>query len=157
MLEVVTDSCCNAFKTQVAELSPSWLSQHVSIVSQEPTLFARSVKRNIMYGLEGTDREPSDEEIVMAARQANAAEFIEAMPMKYETEVGERGVQLSGGQKQRYEMVHTCFGDGDISCHRDLTFLAYCDLLDVQDRYRSSHHSTPECAPFRRSYECPGQ
>lgn len=62
---------------QVSELSPTWLSQHVSIVSQEPTLFGRSVKRNIMYGLEGTDREPSDEDIEEAARLANAASFIE--------------------------------------------------------------------------------
>jgi len=62
---------------EVSELSPTWLSQHVSIVSQEPTLFGRSVKRNIMYGLEGTDREPTDDEIKEAARLANASSFIE--------------------------------------------------------------------------------
>lgn len=76
------------------------LSRNVSIVSQEPTLFARSIKRNIMYGLEGTDMEPSDEEIEEAARLANAG-FIYDFPQKFDTEVGERGVQLSGGQKQR--------------------------------------------------------
>ena len=86
---------------EVHELSPRWLSQHISIVSQEPILFGRSIKRNIMFGLEGTDLEPSDEEIVRVARLANAHDFIEKMPRKYETEVGERGVQLSGGQKQR--------------------------------------------------------
>eukprot|EP00934_Nitzschia_sp_Nitz4_P003704 Nitzschia sp. Nitz4//scaffold22_size323478//235391//238471//NITZ4_000566-RA/size323478-augustus-gene-0.243-mRNA-1//-1//CDS//3329543112//3694//frame0 len=85
----------------VHDLSPRWLSQHISIVSQEPTLFARSIKRNIMYGLEGTDMEPSQEEIERVAKLANADSFIESMPQKYETEVGERGVQLSGGQKQR--------------------------------------------------------
>mmetsp|Transcript_28043 Transcript_28043/g.46405 ORF Transcript_28043/g.46405 Transcript_28043/m.46405 type:complete len:924 (+) Transcript_28043:169-2940(+) len=85
----------------VHEFSPRWLSHHVSIVQQEPTLFARSIKRNIIYGLENTDREPSQEEIERVARLAGCADFIAKMPLKYETEVGERGVQLSGGQKQR--------------------------------------------------------
>jgi len=86
---------------EVHNLCPQWLSRHVSVVSQEPTLFARSIKRNIMYGLEGTEFEPSDEEIEEAARLANASEFIEKLPFGYDTDVGERGVQLSGGQKQR--------------------------------------------------------
>ncbi|KAL3944004.1 MAG: hypothetical protein SGBAC_001914 [Bacillariaceae sp.] len=86
---------------QVHELSPRWLSRNISIVSQEPTLFGRSIKRNIIYGLEGTDKEPSDEEIERVAKLANAHDFIEKMPQGYDTEVGERGVQLSGGQKQR--------------------------------------------------------
>lgn len=85
----------------VHELCPEWLSRHISIVSQEPTLFARSIKKNIMYGLEGTPFEPSDEEIEEASKLANAHDFIMGMPLKYDTEVGERGVQLSGGQKQR--------------------------------------------------------
>eukprot|EP00980_Cylindrotheca_fusiformis_P014761 scaffold4025_cov106-Cylindrotheca_fusiformis.AAC.3 len=78
-----------------------WLSQHISIVSQEPTLFGRSIKKNIIYGIEGTDMEPSQEEIERVAKLANAHDFIQRMPQKYDTEVGERGVQLSGGQKQR--------------------------------------------------------
>jgi len=86
---------------KVHDLSPQWLSRNISVVSQEPTLFARSIRRNIMYGLEGTESEPSDEEIQEAARLANAASFIEKLPLGYEQEVGERGVQLSGGQKQR--------------------------------------------------------
>jgi len=85
----------------VHELSPQWLSRHVSVVSQEPTLFARSIAKNIMYGLEGTDQEPTLEDIKEAARLANAHSFIEKLPFGYDTDVGERGVQLSGGQKQR--------------------------------------------------------
>lgn len=114
---------------EINELCPEWLSRHISIVSQEPTLFARSIKKNIMYGLEGTDAEPTEDEIIEAAKLANADSFIMNMPQKYvdslfsssewlrftclkssnlfvamgryDTEVGERGVQLSGGQKQR--------------------------------------------------------
>lgn len=85
----------------VHELCPEWLSRNISIVSQEPTLFARSIKKNIMYGLDGTPFEPSDDEIIEAAKLANAHNFIMDMPQKYDTEAGERGVQLSGGQKQR--------------------------------------------------------
>jgi ATP-binding cassette subfamily B (MDR/TAP) protein 9 len=97
----------------VKELSADWLCRNVSVVSQEPALFARSVRRNIMYGLEGTDAEPSQEEIEVAARLANAADFIESLPKGYDTEVGERGIQLSGGQKQRVAMyVTSTFEDG---------------------------------------------
>lgn len=62
---------------QVHNLCPIWLSRKVSVVSQEPTLFARSVRRNIMYGLEGTDEEPSFEQVKEAAVLANAHSFIE--------------------------------------------------------------------------------
>ena len=67
---------------EVHNLSPSWLSRHVSVVSQEPTLFGRSIRSNIMYGLEGTDLEPTEEEIQEAARLANADTFIQKMPQK---------------------------------------------------------------------------
>lgn len=86
---------------KIHDLSPEWLSANIAVVSQEPTLFARSIRSNIMYGLEGTDREPTIDEIKEAARLANASSFIEGLPQGYETDVGERGVQLSGGQKQR--------------------------------------------------------
>lgn len=66
----------------VHEIAPAWLSKHVSIVSQQPTLFGRSIKRNIMYGLEGTENEPTQEEIEAAARLANADSFIQKMPQK---------------------------------------------------------------------------
>jgi ATP-binding cassette subfamily B (MDR/TAP) protein 9 len=86
---------------KISDLCPDWLSTNVAVVSQEPTLFARSIRRNIIYGLEGTINEPSMSDIEEAARLANAHSFIESLPLKYETDVGERGVQLSGGQKQR--------------------------------------------------------
>jgi ATP-binding cassette subfamily B (MDR/TAP) protein 9 len=83
-----------------------WLRRRVALVSQEPTLFARTIRRNILYGTEAEDgvppgEVPSQADVEAAARLANAHDFISALPNGYETEAGERGVQLSGGQKQR--------------------------------------------------------
>ncbi|XP_044148690.1 ATP-binding cassette sub-family B member 5-like isoform X1 [Bufo gargarizans] len=69
----------------------------IGVVSQEPVLFGNSIKKNIQYGRENV----TDEEIEAAAKEANAYDFIMALPEKFETLVGERGAQLSGGQKQR--------------------------------------------------------
>uniref|UniRef100_A0A3Q3QW60 ATP-binding cassette, sub-family B (MDR/TAP), member 9 n=1 Tax=Monopterus albus TaxID=43700 RepID=A0A3Q3QW60_MONAL len=74
-----------------------YLHSKVSLVGQEPVLFARTVQENITYGL--TDV-PTDA-VVQAATKANAHDFITALPDSYETNVGEKGIQLSGGQKQR--------------------------------------------------------
>lgn len=69
----------------------------IAMVPQEVMLFAGTVKENIRYGR----LEASDQDVVEAARIANADEFIERLERGYETEVGERGLQLSGGQRQR--------------------------------------------------------
>lgn len=83
-----------------------WLKRRVAIVNQEPTLFARSIKRNICYGLEAEDGVPAAEvptqaDVERAARLANIHHVIQAMPHGYDSECGERGVQMSGGQRQR--------------------------------------------------------
>nr|KYP41344.1 ABC transporter B family member 15 [Cajanus cajan] len=75
----------------------NWLRSQMGLVSQEPTLFATSIKENILFGRESA----TDEEIVEAAKAANAHDFILQLPQGYNTQVGEKGVQLSGGQKQR--------------------------------------------------------
>ncbi|XP_035829335.1 ABC transporter B family member 25 [Aplysia californica] len=77
-------------------LDHNWLRQKVSMVGQEPTLFAYSIRENIAYGRGATDEEVQD-----AAKQANAHEFVSSFEEGYNTLVGERGVRLSGGQKQR--------------------------------------------------------
>ncbi|RLN07861.1 hypothetical protein C2845_PM11G00410 [Panicum miliaceum] len=73
------------------------LRKHIGLVSQEPTLFAGTIRENILYGTETA----TEEEIVSAARHANAHDFITSLKDGYDTWCGERGVQLSGGQKQR--------------------------------------------------------
>ncbi|CAM9793005.1 unnamed protein product [Pylaiella littoralis] len=84
---------------EVHKYDHQWLHRNISIVGQEPTLYARSIRENIIYGLEG--EEPSYAEVEKAAKLANAHTFISHLPDKYDTQAGERGVQMSGGQKQR--------------------------------------------------------
>lgn len=81
----------------IRKLSLRWYRDQVGLVSQEPTLFATSIKENISMGKPGA----TDAEIEAAASAANAVNFIKRLPEKFETKVGEKGVQLSGGQKQR--------------------------------------------------------
>ncbi|XP_075068305.1 ATP-binding cassette sub-family B member 5 isoform X4 [Mixophyes fleayi] len=69
----------------------------IGVVSQEPVLFGTTIKNNIKYGR----LDVTDEDIETAAKEANAYDFIMALPDTFETLVGERGAQLSGGQKQR--------------------------------------------------------
>ncbi len=73
------------------------LRDQIGIVLQETTLFASTIRENIAFGLPDAD----DEDVVAAARAAQAHEFILHMPDGYDTKVGERGLTLSGGQKQR--------------------------------------------------------
>ena len=73
------------------------LRDQIGLVLQDSILFSDSVKANILMG----KPHATDEEVVAAAKAANAHEFIEMLPEGYDTKVGERGVKLSGGQKQR--------------------------------------------------------
>jgi len=83
--------------TDLRDLKLNFLRQQIGIVLQETFLFGGTVRENIRYGRE----DASDEEIVAAARAANAHDFITELKHGYESEIGERGVRLSGGQKQR--------------------------------------------------------
>jgi ATP-binding cassette subfamily B protein len=85
----------------VRDLTLKSLRDQISIVLQEPLLFSGSIKDNIRYG----KLEATDEEIIEAARSANAHEFIMALPDKYETQLGERGAKLSGGERQRISVA----------------------------------------------------
>ncbi|KAJ0958481.1 putative ABC-type xenobiotic transporter [Helianthus annuus] len=78
-------------------LNLKWLRQQIGLVSQEPALFATTIKENILLGRP----DASFLEIEEAARVSNAHSFIIKLPDSYDTQVGERGLQLSGGQKQR--------------------------------------------------------
>ncbi|XP_051121081.1 ABC transporter B family member 15-like [Andrographis paniculata] len=81
----------------IDKLQLKWLRSQMGLVSQEPALFATSIKENILFGKENA----SMEEIIEASKASNAHNFINMLPQGYDTQVGERGVQMSGGQKQR--------------------------------------------------------
>jgi ATP-binding cassette subfamily B protein len=83
------------------------LRRHIGIVHQDVYLFAGTVADNIRYG----QRNATHDEIVAAARQANAHDFIMALPHGYDTDIGQRGVKLSGGQKQRLSIARAFLKD----------------------------------------------
>lgn len=83
--------------TPISEMDVAHLRANMAIVPQEVILFGGTIYENILYGSPTASRE----QVVEAARQANALSFIESFPSGFETQVGDRGIQLSGGQKQR--------------------------------------------------------
>ncbi len=87
--------------TDIKDMKLESLRNHIGIVQQDVYLFAGTIMDNIRYG----KPEATDEEVVMAAKRANAHEFIMNFPEGYDTDIGQRGVKLSGGQKQRLSIA----------------------------------------------------
>ncbi|XP_060869944.1 ATP-dependent translocase ABCB1-like isoform X2 [Metopolophium dirhodum] len=86
---------------KLTDLNVHWLRDQIGVVSQEPILFGVSIADNIRYGREDI----TNDELVEAAIQANAYDFINELPNGFDTYVGDRGCQLSGGQKQRISIA----------------------------------------------------
>ncbi|WP_338722131.1 ABC transporter ATP-binding protein [Devosia sp. XK-2] len=94
----------------IAEHLQSSLRGQIAIVQQEPILFHRTLAENIAYGRPGASRA----QIIEAAKQANAHDFIQELPKGYETLVGERGVKLSGGERQRVAIARAFLANAPI-------------------------------------------
>ena len=86
------------------------LRKNISMVSQDTTLFDDTIKNNIAYA----KPDATDQEIVEAAKNALADEFIEKLPNKYDTQIGEDGVRLSGGEKQRISIARAILNETPI-------------------------------------------
>ena len=96
--------------TDIRKYQQKSLREHISFVLQETLLFRATVAENIAYGKPNATRE----EIVRAARLANADEFIDRMADGYDTMIGERGLTLSGGQRQRITIARAIIRDSPI-------------------------------------------
>lgn len=97
----VTDGAVLVDGMDVRKLQQKSLRDHIGIVQQDVYLFGGSIMENIRYGRP----DATDEEIIAAAKEANAHDFIMSLPSGYDTDIGQRGVKLSGGQKQRLSIA----------------------------------------------------
>lgn len=97
----VTSGCIRIDGMDIRNIRLKNLRNNIGIVQQEVYLFAGTVYENILYGKPDATRE----EVIEAAKSANAHEFIMGLPNGYDTDIGQRGVKLSGGQKQRLSIA----------------------------------------------------
>jgi ATP-binding cassette subfamily B multidrug efflux pump len=123
----VTDGAVEVDGTDVREWDLHALRRGVGIVFQETFLFSTTIFANIAYGRP----EATEEEVERAARLADAAEFIEALPDGYRTLVGERGIGLSGGQKQRIALARAILADPAVLILDDAT-----SAVDMETEYK---------------------
>jgi ABC-type multidrug transport system fused ATPase/permease subunit len=96
--------------TAISEMDIEHLRSSIALVPQEVILIGGSIKENILFGKQSA----TDEEVIEAAKKANAYDFIASFPEGFDTQVGDRGIQLSGGQKQRIAIARAILKDPKI-------------------------------------------
>lgn len=106
----VTEGAIKVNGIDIKNISLKKYRDYIGIVPQESFLFSGSISQNISFGKNGV----TEDEIMNAAKMANAYDFIMELPNKFETEVGERGVLLSGGQKQRIAIARALIQNPEI-------------------------------------------
>ncbi len=129
----INDGSISIDGQDIAGVTQQSLRQAIAYVPQEPLLFHRTLRENIAYGMPGA----TDEQIIHAAKQANAHDFVTKLPAGYDTLVGERGVKLSGGQRQRVAIARAILKDAPILILDEATSaLDYESELLIQDALR---------------------
>ncbi len=111
----------------IRDLVPIDLRSQLAVVAQQPTLFSSDVMHNIRYG----KPDATKEEVIAAAKAANAHDFIEKLPQGYESFLGEQGVRLSGGQRQRVAIARAILKDPKILLLDEAT-----SALDAESEHR---------------------
>jgi ATP-binding cassette subfamily B protein len=106
----VTDGAILIDGQDIRDVTQGSLRANIAMIPQDPSLFHRSLMENIRYGRINA----TDDEIIEAAKNAHAHEFIEKLPQGYESLVGERGVKLSGGQRQRIAIARAILKNAPI-------------------------------------------
>jgi ATP-binding cassette subfamily B protein len=106
----VTSGAIDIDSQEIANVTQDSLRRAISFVPQEPVLFHRSLIENIRYGRHNA----TDAEVMDAAKKANCHDFIAALPLGYETLVGERGIKLSGGERQRVAIARAILKNAPI-------------------------------------------
>ncbi|KAJ1860847.1 hypothetical protein LPJ57_006613, partial [Coemansia sp. RSA 486] len=101
--------------TNIKEYNIGSLRHRIGIVTQEPVLFSTTIMQNIKWGaIDPENNPPTDDEVIEAAKAANAHPFISQLPNGYNTLVGEGGALLSGGQKQRIAIARAIIRNPDV-------------------------------------------
>jgi subfamily B ATP-binding cassette protein MsbA len=110
----------------VRDIKIKSLRRHIAMVLQDPVLFSGTIRENILYGNPSAD----EQDVIKAAKAANAYDFIRSLPNGFDTQVGERGALLSGGQKQRITIARAFLKDPAILILDEAT-----SSLDSQSEY----------------------
>lgn len=138
----VTDGSIKIDGIDIRKMKLADLRNHIGIVQQDVYLFAGTIMENIRYG----NPMASDEEVILAAKRANAHEFIMSFPDGYHTDIGQRGAKLSGGQKQRISIARVFLKNPPI-----LIFDEATSALDNESE-QVVQHSLEELAKNRTTF-----